>query len=137
MKAFKTIKDDFIKNRWRILIGLLALLIVDVLQLFIPRIVKYAIDDLTSGVLSSYGLLIYGLEVLILALGIGGFRYIWRYLLLGAARRVEKAIRDRLFLHLQTLSPSYFSRTKIGDLMAHAINDIEAVRMSMALGWCF
>jgi ATP-binding cassette subfamily B protein len=125
------------ENRWRILIGLFALIIVDVLQLFIPRIIKYAIDDLTSGVISPHQLLLYGIEVLILSIGIGGFRYVWRYLLLGAARRVEKALRDRLFLHLQTLSFSYFSRTKVGDLMAHATNDIEAVRMSLALGSVF
>ena len=137
MRIFKSLKEDFLKNRWRILTGLMALLIVDVLQLFIPRIVKFAIDDLTSGEISLMGLLIYGLEVLILALGIGGFRYVWRYFLMGAARRIEKALRNRLFLHLQALSPSFFSRTKIGDLMAHAINDIEAVRMSMALGLVF
>jgi len=137
MKAYKTLKKDFKDNRWRILIGLFALLIVDVLQLFIPRIVKYAVDDLTSGAILTHQLLLYGVEVLILAMGIGGFRYVWRYLLLGAARRVEKALRDRLFQHLQTLSFSYFSRTKVGDLMAHATNDIEAVRMAIALGIVF
>ncbi len=137
MKAFRTLKNDFIANRRQILIGLLALLIVDVLQLFIPRVIKYVIDDLTSGMISTSGLLLYGLEVLILALGIGGFRYIWRYSLLGAARRIEKALRDRLFIHLQTLSISYFSRTKVGDLMAHATNDIDAVRMALSLGVVF
>jgi ATP-binding cassette subfamily B protein len=137
IKSFKTLKKDLIENRHRILIGLLALLIVDVLQLFIPRIVKYAIDDLTSGVILPRQLLFYGVQVLILALAIGGFRYVWRYLLLGAARRVERTLRDRLFQHLQTLSFSYFSRTKVGDLMAHATNDIEAVRMSIAMGLVF
>jgi ATP-binding cassette subfamily B protein len=137
MHSFNSLKNDFIENRWRILIGLVALLIVDVLQLFIPRIIKYVIDDLTSGRISTQQLLLYGVEVLILALGIGGFRYVWRYLLLGAARRVEMALRDRLFQHLQTLSFSYFSRTKVGDLMAHATNDIEAVRMSIAMGLVF
>jgi ATP-binding cassette subfamily B multidrug efflux pump len=137
MKAFKTLKNNYIENRWRILIGLIALLIVDVLQLFIPRVIKYAIDDLTLGTLSPSSLLLYGLEVLILALGIGGFRYVWRYFLLGTARRIEKALRDRLFIHLQTLSPSYFSHTKIGDLMAHATNDIDAVRMALSLGVVF
>jgi len=137
MKAFKTLKNNYIENRWRILIGLIALLIVDVLQLFIPRVIKYAIDDLTLGTLSPSSLLLYGLEVLILALGIGGFRYVWRYFLLGTARRIEKALRDRLFIHLQTLSHSYFSHTKIGDLMAHATNDIDAVRMSLSLGLVF
>ena len=137
MKAFKTFKNDFIANRSQILIGLTALFIVDVLQLFIPRVIKYAIDDLTLGILSPSRLLLYGLEVLLLALGIGGFRYVWRYFLLGAARRIEKALRGRLFNHLQTLSPSYFSHTKMGDLMAHAINDIDAVRMSLSLGVVF
>lgn len=137
IRSFKTLKEDLEKNRWHILIGLVALLIVDVLQLLIPRVVKHAIDDLTSGDISSPRLLMYGLQILLLALGIGGFRYVWRYLLLGASRRVEKALRDRFFSHLQRLSTSYFSRTKIGDLMAHAINDIEAVRMAIAMGLVF
>jgi ATP-binding cassette subfamily B multidrug efflux pump len=137
MKSFRSLKNDLMENRRRILIGLSALLIVDVLQLIIPRVVKYAVDDLTQGLIPPSRLLLYGGEVLALALGIGGFRYVWRYLLLGAARRVEKALRDRFFLHLQSLSPSYFSRTKVGDLMAHAINDIEAVRMSLSLGIVF
>ncbi len=137
MKSFHSLKNDLMENRWRILIGLGALLIVDILQLFIPRIIKRAIDDLTQGSISSSHLLLYGVEVLALALGIGGFRYVWRVLLLGAARRVEKALRDRFFLHLQSLSPAYYSRTKVGDLMAHAINDIEAVRMALSLGIVF
>jgi ATP-binding cassette subfamily B multidrug efflux pump len=137
MKIFKTLRNDFFENRRWILIGLTALLVVDVLQLFIPRIIKYAIDDLTLGIISPSGLLFYGLEVLILALGIGGFRYVWRYFLLGAARRIEKTLRGRLFIHLQTLSPSYFSRTRVGDLMAHATNDIDAVRMSLSMGVVF
>ena len=137
MKTFKTLRNDFFENRWRILAGLIALLIVDVLQLFIPRVIKYAIDDLTLDIISPSRLFFYGLEVLILALGIGGFRYVWRYFLLGAARQIEKTLRNRLFIHLQALSPSYFSRTKVGDLMAHATNDIEAVRMSLSIGVVF
>ena len=137
MKAFNTIRGDLTENRWRISVGLAALLIVDVLQLFIPRVIKHAVDDLTRGGISSSNLLIYAFQVFILALAIGGFRYLWRHLLLGTARRVEKALRDRLFVHLQGLSLSYFSRTKVGDLMAHATNDIEAVRMSLAMGLVF
>jgi ATP-binding cassette subfamily B multidrug efflux pump len=137
MKAFRTIRGDLTENQWRISVGLAALLIVDVLQLFIPRVIKHAVDDLTRGGISSSNLLIYAVQVFILALAIGGFRYLWRHLLLGTARRVEKALRDRLFVHLQGLSLSYFSRTKVGDLMAHATNDIEAVRMSLAMGLVF
>jgi ATP-binding cassette, subfamily B, multidrug efflux pump len=137
MKSYKLLKEDLVKNRWRVLIGLLALLVVDLLQLFIPRVVKHAIDDLTAGSAVPSHLLFYGLDILAIALGIGFFRYIWRYFLMGTARRIERALRDRFFIYLQTLSPSYFSRTKVGDLMAHATNDIEAVRMSIAMGLVF
>jgi ATP-binding cassette subfamily B protein len=137
MKAFRTLKNDLKANKGRFALGLLALFVVDVLQLFIPRIIKYAIDALTLGNISPSGLLHYGLAILAVALMIGALRYVWRQLLLGAARRIEKSLRDRLFRHLQSLSFSYFSRTKVGDLMAHATNDIEAVRMSIAMGLVF
>jgi len=137
MKAFKTLKDDFFENRWQILIGLITLTIVDVLQLLIPRVVKYAIDDLTLGTISSSRLVVYALEIVALAVGIGGFRYVWRFLLLGSSRQIERSLRNRLFLHLQTLSSSYFQRMKVGDLMAHATNDVDAVRMAIALGLVF
>jgi ATP-binding cassette subfamily B protein len=137
MKSFRTLRNGLTENRWGVSIGLIALLIVDVLQLFIPRVVKYAIDDLTLGTVSHSRLLVYGGEVLLLALGIGALRYVWRYFLLGAARRIEKKLRDRLFAHLQTLSVSYFSHTKVGDLMAHATNDIDAVRMAISIGVVF
>ncbi len=137
METFKTLKQDFFENRRRIFIGLLALIAVDILQLVIPRIVKYVIDDLTLGTISPFRLFLYALEILALALGIGGFRYVWRILLIGSSRRIERSLRNRLFAHLQILSPSYFQRTKVGDLMAHATNDVEAVRMAIALGMVF
>lgn len=137
MRSFGILREDLIDHRWRIGAGISALFVVDVLQLFIPRVVKHGIDDLTAHVVSSEALLIYATEVLGLALAIGALRYVWRFLLLGTARRIERGLRDRLFHHLQTLSPSYFSRSRIGDLMAHATNDIEAVRMALALGIVF
>jgi ATP-binding cassette subfamily B protein len=58
----------------------------------------------------------------------------WRYLLFGFSRKVEEGLRNRLYDHLQTLSPSFFQRIKTGDLMARATNDINAVRMATGLG---
>ena len=69
-----------------------------------------------------------------MALLIGAFRYVWRRCLLGSARRLEETLRNRLFSHLQTLSAAYFDRTKTGDLMAHATNDITQVRMAAGMG---
>lgn len=137
MKAFLRIKDDLKRNRWQIFIGLIALLIVDLLQLFIPRITKFAIDDLTSGEANLNKLVIYAMEILAIAIIIGGLRYVWRYFILGSARDIEKALRERLFIHLQALSYNYFSKTRVGEIMALATNDIEAVRMSLAMGLVF
>jgi ATP-binding cassette subfamily B protein len=58
----------------------------------------------------------------------------WRYLLFGHSRKVEEGLRNRLYDHLQTLSPSFFQRIKTGDLMARATNDVNAVRMATGFG---
>jgi ATP-binding cassette, subfamily B, multidrug efflux pump len=79
-------------------------------------------------------LLNYALYMLGIAILIGFFRYIWRRCLLGTSRRVEEGLRNRLFSHLQTLSAAYFDRAKSGDLMAHATNDIQQVRMATGMG---
>jgi ATP-binding cassette subfamily B protein len=79
--------------------------------------------------LLGYALAIAGIAVLI-----GAFRYVWRLCLLGTSRRVEEGLRNRLFDHLQTLSAAYFDRTRTGDLMAHATNDIQQIRMAAGMG---
>ncbi len=76
-----------------------------------------------------YSLIIVGLAVVI-AVG----RYMWRIYVMGTSRLLEYTLRNKLYAHLQTLSPRYFIQTKTGDLMAHATNDINAVRMAMGPG---
>ena len=58
-KAAALIKPYFIENRSRILIGLLSLITVDVLQLFIPRIIKHVVDNLTAFRIDAWQLLSY------------------------------------------------------------------------------
>ena len=134
MGNFRTLKEYFVRYRWRLLAGLATLLVVDGLQLIIPQVIKWAIDDLTRGGIVQADLVKYGLYIAGIALLIGFFRYFWRFMILGTARRIEEALRNRLFSHLQTLSLSFFQETKTGDLMAHATNDIDAVRMAVGMG---
>jgi ATP-binding cassette subfamily B protein len=122
------------ERRGRIMVGLLALIIVDLLQLFIPRVVKRAVDALTLTGATQAQLFRYALYLIACGCCIGAFRYIWRRCLLGTARRVEEALRNRLFNHLQGLSADYFDHTPTGDLMAHATNDIQQVRMASGMG---
>ena len=132
--ASSLIKTYFIENRTRILVGLLSLIIVDVLQLIIPRIIKWAVDDLTAFEIDVWRLLAYALYMVGIALFIGIFRYIWRRCLMGTSRRVEEGLRNTLFNHLQNLSATYFDDVKTGDLMAHATNDIQQIRMAAGMG---
>ena len=134
MNASNLIKPYFIENRTKIMIGLLSLIIVDLLQLFIPRIIKRVVDDLTAFKLDGWQLFSYALIMIGIAVFIGIFRYIWRRCLLGTARRIEEGLRNRLFGHLQCLSAAYFDGAKTGDLMAHATNDIQQIRMATGMG---
>jgi len=134
MEALDLIAPYFRERRWYILAGLICLIIVDFLQLFIPRIIKWAVDDLTALRIDAGALLYYAVYMIGLGLLIGLFRFGWRYCLIGLSRRVEEGIRNRLFSHIQILSIDYFDRTKTGDLMAHATNDIQHVRMAIGMG---
>ncbi len=134
LKDFKPLTTYFIENRIALIIGLSSLLFVDTLQLFIPRIIKKSIDSLTVGQASSGLLIRYALIIVGIAITMAIFRYIWRYFVFGHSRKVEKALRNRIYKHLQTLSISYYWKTKTGDLMARAVNDIDAVRMAAGMG---
>ncbi len=134
MKSFQLILPYFRKNRLLVATGIFSLIFVDFLQLVIPRIIKWVIDDITAFSITPTGLLVYGCEILGIALTMGAFRYVWRRCLIGMAREVEEGLRNRLFFHLQTLSAGYFDHTKTGDLMAHATNDIQHLRMAVGMG---
>ncbi len=133
-KNFLPLKQYFVQNRWPIALGLMCLLIVDFLQLLIPLVIKKAIDILTMKTATAQILIQQGMIILGLALMIAIFRYVWRYFLLGHSRKVEESLRNRIYGHLQTLSLSFYQKTKTGDLMARAINDINAIRMATGMG---
>ena len=134
MNSYRLVKPYFVEKRVWVLVGLFSLFVVDILQLFIPRIIKWAVDDLTIGSVKGANLVRYALYVIAVALVIGVFRYIWRRCLIGTSRRVEEGLRNRLFAHIQNLSAGYFDKTKTGDLMARATNDVQHVRMAVGMG---
>ncbi|MEW6672234.1 MAG: ABC transporter ATP-binding protein [Thermodesulfobacteriota bacterium] len=134
MKSIRLIKPYFLENRPIIAFGIVCLITVDFLQLFIPRVLKWAVDDLTAFKVDAAGLAVYALYIAAIGVLIGVFRYFWRWCLIGASRRVEEGLRNRLFAHIQTLSAAYFNGVKTGDLMAHATNDLQHIRMAMGMG---
>ncbi|MDP2644248.1 MAG: ABC transporter ATP-binding protein [Desulfobacterales bacterium] len=134
MKSFNLLKPYFAENRPIIISGIICLMLVDLLQLFIPRVIKWAVDDLAALRIDTPGILRYAFYIVALATIIGIFRYFWRRCLIGTSRRVEEGLRNTLFEHVQTLSAGYFDRVKTGDLMAHATNDLMNIRMAAGMG---
>jgi ATP-binding cassette subfamily B protein len=118
----------------RLAVGFSALVIVDFLQLWIPRVIKYAVDELEQGVATYAGLLKYGVVIVLLALVIGALRYAWRHFIIGFSRLLEMHLRNRIFSHVLTLDRAFFQRRTVGDVMALSTNDMTAVQMSSGIG---
>ena len=135
MRAFDLVKP-FFKDHWPLVaVGLFSLITVDGVQLLIPRVIKRVVDDLTFFHADGVRLLRYAGIILVLAMLIGSFRYIWRRCLLGTARRLEQILRNQSVRSFaDPFCAAYFDRTPTGDLMAHATNDINQVRMAAGMG---
>ncbi len=116
----------------RIILGLLALFVVDGAQLIIPLIIRAAVDELAAT--GTARLMLYASYVLGIALVVAVFRFFWRYFIFGTSRMIRRDLRDRLYAHLVRLSAHFFTNTKTGDLMAHATNDVEAVQFACGMG---
>jgi ATP-binding cassette subfamily B protein len=123
------------RTHWlRLTCGFLALVVVDFLQLTIPRFVKSAVDALSAGTATSPLLLELSLYVLVVALVVAVLRFLWRFLIIGFSRILEKKLRDRLFDHVLRMDQPFFERWTIGDLMAHASNDLATIQMACGMG---
>ncbi len=127
-------KYFFLKYKKRYLLGVVWLALVDILQLIIPQILRLFTDDLQEGLLDGAGLVRYAFFIILVAGGTAFFRFLWRLYINGTARKLERDLRNDLYSHLQRLSPSYFQHQKTGDLMAHATNDINAIRRATGPG---
>lgn len=134
MHSFRLIRPYVRERRYLILTGIFCLMVVDVLQLFIPRIIKWAVDDLTSLQTDIRRLALYAGWLMGIAVVMAALRFVWRRLLIGTSREIEKKLRNRLFFHIQSLPAAYFDETRTGDLMAHATNDINNIRMAVGMG---
>ena len=108
-------------------VGIVALVLVSVLNLIPPMVMGRVIDAITSGQLSQQDLLLNLLYLLLAALGMYYLRYVWRMYILGTSYRLGQIMRSRLFEHFTKMSPAFYQTYRTGDLMAHATNDINAL----------
>jgi len=126
--AFRRLLGYVLRYRTAFVQGLVCSIVTTSITLASPKILQYAVDDLTRGVTRAK-LLQYGSLLLAIGLLAGVFRFFMRRILIGASRDIEYDMRNDFFAHLQTLPLSYFQAHRTGDLMSRATNDLNAVRM--------
>ncbi len=118
----------FKKYRWGFVLGGFCVLLNNGIWILFPLVIRQAIDGLNQGV-TPHKLLIYALRILAVAGAKGIFQFLTRWIVIGISRNVEFDMRNDLFRHLESLSLSYYQRTRTGDIMARCTNDLNAVRM--------
>ncbi len=132
--SIKLLKPYFKRYASRLAGGFFSLVLVDLLQLLIPRVIKYAVDCLQKGRAEPRLLLDCGALIVVMALAIAAFRLIWRHLILGFSRLVETLLRNRMFSHLLGLDKGFFQKNTAGEVMALATNDLSAVQLATGMG---
>ncbi|HEY7189350.1 MAG TPA: ABC transporter ATP-binding protein [Vicinamibacterales bacterium] len=116
------------RYRRAFLLGFACVVITTAISLTGPWVLRYAIDDLQAG-LTLTKVRLYGAAILGLAIVGGVFRFLMRRIIIGASREFEYDLRNDFFAALQRMHLGYFQRTRTGDLMSRATNDLSAVRM--------
>lgn len=128
MKFLKSV-SRYMKPYWdKYIIGILWLIVIDTTVIYVPQIMRNFANDYQNGVLTKDKLETYALLTLGAALLMAIGRYFWRVCLFGSARRIEYDIRRELFEHWLKMDRDFYNHNKVGDLMAYATNDINAIR---------
>ena len=131
MSPLKFLMSYIKRHKWQYILGIITLFIVDYANLFIPELTGEVTDGLTARTMDMHGVFAAVLKILLLGVTLAVGRFFWRYFLFGAARTVEKEIRDDMFAHLETMDVEYFNGHKTGDLMTRFTSDLNSVRMSI------
>src|SRR6202041_588194 len=127
-KSLRPLVPYFRKYRRSYLLGTICVFLTNGIWIVIPQVIRRAVDDLYLGV-TRHKLVTYALLLLAVGAGKGIFQFLTRWVVIGVSREIEFDLRNDLFRHLEGLSYSYYQRTRTGDIMARATNDLNAVRM--------
>ncbi len=139
----KHINRYYMKYAGWLILGLVSLIIVDVLQLEIPKLYRMVINGMNSGSVVVEGSrseftmdflldkICMPMVGIILAMVFG--RFLWRVCFFGAAVRLEADLRNRMFDHARELSREYYQVNKVGNLMSLFTNDLDTVQE--CFGW--
>lgn len=119
----------FFKQRWeQYSFGVLALILVAICNIIPPKIVGNIVDAVNKQTMS-FSYLTLNMAVLLLAAVAGYFlRFLWQKMIYGSSFVLERDLRSQLYTHFMEMDSTFYQKWQTGDLMAHATNDIDAVR---------
>ena len=139
----KHINRYYLKYALWLIAGLAALVLVDSLQLEIPKLYRMVINGMNMGYVMVDGVQVpfhmdfvlddicMKMVKVILVIVVG--RFVWRYCFFGSAMRLEEDLRNRMFDHAKNLSREYYQVNKVGNLMSLFTNDLDTVQE--CFGW--
>ncbi|MGD8781063.1 MAG: ABC transporter ATP-binding protein [Ignavibacteria bacterium] len=128
MRSLLLLNKYFLKYKNKLALGILFILVSNSAQVFVPLIIKDTIDGLKQ-VINHEALIRNALLVLGAALVGGIFRFSIRQTIIVVSREIEYDLRQDFWTYIQKLPLRFFQNKSTGDLMAHATNDVSAVRM--------
>src|SRR5947207_4019801 len=138
MRQLLALKPYLLRYRKTLTWGIITVVLSNVFSVVQPKLIGAAIDQLKTGIetrqIDKNGLLLYAGLVVGFSLISGFFTFLTRQTIIVVSRHIEFDLRNDFLSHIQKLSLSYFQNTPTGDLMAHATNDIGAVRNALGPG---
>ncbi|ADU30650.1 ABC transporter transmembrane domain-containing protein [Evansella cellulosilytica] len=134
MKVFIDLMWYFKREKGKYIGGILVLAIVSFLSLIPPLVVGIIVDHIDGGTLTTPIIVQWMIVLFGLAISVYILRYVWRIFIFGAAIRLARLLRNRLYEHFTNMSSSFYQKRRTGDLMAHATNDIRAVEQAAGVG---
>lgn len=138
MRSLLALTPYLLRYRKTLTWGIITVVLSNIFAVVQPRLIGEAVDQLKIGIetkqINTHGLLLYAGLVVGFSLVSGFFTFLTRQTIIVVSRHIEFDLRNDFLKHIQKLSLSYFQNTPTGDLMAHATNDIGAVRNALGPG---
>jgi ATP-binding cassette, subfamily B, multidrug efflux pump len=134
MSIFKDLMWFFKQEKKAYITGILLLMLVALLELVPPKVIGIVIDHIKDETLTTEILGKWILILLVVAVTLYILRYIWRILIFGSSVKLARQLRNELYTHFTKMSPAFYQRKRIGDLMAHATNDLQAIQQTAGAG---
>ncbi|PSL41094.1 ATP-binding cassette subfamily B protein [Planomicrobium soli] len=134
MRVFLELDWFFKERKKQYSIGVLMLLVVAFLGVLPPRIIGFVVDEISRGSLTPAFLMKWLGILAAAAVLMYVLRYAWRQMIFGSSVLLARNLRKQLFDHLTRMSPAFYQKRRVGDLMAHATNDLQAVQQTAGPG---